>query len=98
MRNKDPQGHQRPARWNVGSLLAPIAGFLCAFLLVSVDVSRENFKTRRDMAVSSLFGFVILGWICVCIAVLRAERLRAMTALGFLLNTIVFLLAFMLTV
>lgn len=98
MRDVAPHGARRPPRWNVVSLLAPVAGFLGAFLLVSVEVNRQNFDARRGWAVGTLYGVAVLGWACGFIAIRRAERPWGVTVSGFVLNAVLFLLAMLFSI
>ena len=81
----------RPARWGIVSIAAPFGGFLCGFLVGSEGggVIWKGHPMEGIFWGGSVWAaFCILGIAAAGLAWGRAERPRAVAAVGFALNAV----------
>jgi len=82
---------QSPPRWNLVSVVSPIAGFVAGFL---VWTEGHALLGIRDFHEATFWGLAVwtascvLGLVATSLALVRAERLGMVTAVGFLLSAI----------
>ena len=90
--DRGPEG--KPPRWNVVSLAAPFAGFLCGF---AVGTAGQGMLWHGHPSEGLLWGPLV--WAASCafgllaggISLLRKERPWGLTLLGLILNALPFL-------
>jgi len=85
-----PPAPRRAARWNVLSVLIPLAGWIIAYC-VTISINYPKSDAMIDSRPIFVFGLIvivasILGSISAFVALARSERLWGITALGFALN------------
>ena len=89
MATGDTRSDRRPARWNVCSVGMPFVGLICGVVvgLGGRDIIWEGHPMDGAFwGFRVWFGFCVLGLLAALIALVRAERLWGVTALGIILN------------
>ncbi len=82
-----PGASLRKPCWNVASLLLPLSGYALVWFQVQHAYATRNASIGvLLMALVAVVGIGLAGLVCAIVAMVRAERLLALTVFGFIGN------------